>query len=134
MTITTTDLDSADVPDEPLAAIDGSRVEGRDQNRWHNLTLYAFDDGSYICHVEYKSDWDGERDEDRLIRATDLDDLRDQLRNWSFGYVAGFPPRPQYRQRQENLLNWIRGNFCACGRDLIIAARNALSKKTVRPL
>jgi len=111
----------------PIASTDGSRVRGADQNRYHDLTLYRQDDGTLVCHIEYFSDWDGENDHDTILTAPDLNDLRGQLQKFELSYVRGFPPLPQYEKRQTNLIHWLRGNFCLGGKDLIIAARKALS-------
>jgi hypothetical protein len=129
ITITTSDLDEVTVPEDPIAHVSGARINGADQNRWHDLTLYLTDD-ALICHIEYCSNWEKEIDHDLLVRATDLDDLRRQLRDHvrsPLAYVRGFPPLPQYAQRQENLLQWLRGRFGAVGKDLITEARAYLS-------
>lgn len=131
LTITTSDLDSTTVHDPPIVEIDGMRHRNADQNRWHDMSLHrsaAISGPPLICHIQYHTRWDGEIDHDFLIRADDLDGLRQQLRNHGRGpldYVRGFPPLPHYAERQANLMQWLRARFCDIGRDLIEAARDA---------
>jgi len=128
MIITTTTLDECVVPDDPIAHASGHRIDGDDQNRWHDLTLYQLDDDSLVCHLEYFSNWEKEIDHDFLLRATDLADLRQQLRDHArspFDYVRGFPPLPEYAQRQTNLIHWLRSRFGVTGKDLITDARES---------
>lgn len=132
LTITTSDLDSVTVQDQPLVDISGQQHRGQDQDRWFDLSLYRHaareTETPFICHIEYFTERDTEEDHDLILRARDIDDLRQQLRDHGrrpFDYVRGFPPLPQYAERQANLHHWLRARFCALAKDLIITAREA---------
>lgn len=48
--------------------------QGPAQNRYHNFTVYRAEKGGFVIHDEYRTRWQGERDELRaIICETPLD-------------------------------------------------------------
>ncbi len=43
-----------------LLSVDGKWQQGREQNRWHELTLYVTTGGTLVCLREYVTLWQGE--------------------------------------------------------------------------
>jgi hypothetical protein len=97
---------------ELLAESDGKWASGKEQNRWHNLRLFQTAEGKYLLAIEYKTIWEGELDNYWAGVADNIEELKDQLSYYEpTEHIMGFPPHPQYQERQANLINWIRRRF-----------------------
>jgi hypothetical protein len=93
---------------ELIAESDGKYAAGNDQNRWHNLRLYRTSKGNIVAECEYLTCWQGELGHQE---AAALGSVAEAI-EWFKGiipatYVQGFPDKPEYQERQANLLNWI---------------------------
>jgi hypothetical protein len=105
---------------EELAEETGEIYAGQQQNRYHNLALYATSKDQYILHVAYRTSWEGEHDTDRaevfpairdaVLHLQRFDPLRD---------LQGFPPGAQFAERQQRLEHSLRVRFFSQVRDLL---------------
>lgn len=79
-----------------------------DRQRHHKLAVYRTRDGSLVLHIHYQTDWKGEEPDDVVgvwqgPRAAH--DLAQYLRDYDpTCRVAGYPPGPGFREKQERLL------------------------------
>lgn len=95
-----------------VARSTGRRLGGKDHNRYHDITIYKTVGGRHVVHIEYITQWEGE------LNFSDVEVVDEPVEVTAFlqeydpcSYVQGFPNRPQYAERQENLLNWLRNKF-----------------------
>ncbi len=97
-----------------LAESNGRWAGGKEQNRWHDVTLYETETHKYVLSIEYHTLWQGELDHYYAQFADSVEELKDLVRYYSpEEFVQGFPPHPHYSEKQANLLNWIRRRFDA---------------------
>lgn len=98
---------------EELARVDGKWSAGREQNRYHNLAVYRTAGGNYILQVEYITQWQGEQRHDHVIvLGQDLSELANALREYDpCTRVQGYPPGPQYAEKQDRLLTSMRSRY-----------------------
>jgi len=91
-----------------IAESDGKWAAGKDQNRWHNLRIYRTSKGNFVAELEYLTCWQGELG----FHAATVCGSASEAAEWFKGgipaiYVQGFPDKPEYQERQANLLGWI---------------------------
>ncbi len=107
---------------ETIARSDGQECQGKQQVRWHNLTLYRTEGGNYVLHVEYKTTWRGELGHSNALQVSPAT-VGEAIAGYDCtAYVQGFPPTPQHADRQANLLAWIRRMFDNQVSELLSAA------------
>lgn len=79
--------------------------------RWHDINLYQTSGGKYILHIQYVSEWEGEFSHS-YARQFAREELGDVLRDYNpIRYIMGFPPLPQYADKQRSLINWIKRRY-----------------------
>lgn len=87
-----------------IASADGERLNGRETNRWHELTIYRTDRGRYVLHIHYRTRWQGESDRHTVAVCPTPAEVIAALRSYSpTEHVGGFPPHEVYRERQTRL-------------------------------
>ena len=97
---------------ELLAQNEGKWVNGKDQNRWHDLYLYRTESDQYVIHVVYHTIWQVELDHWWAEVASSPEEAVETLGFYEpIAVVQGFPNRPGYTERQANLLKWIKDRF-----------------------
>ena len=90
----------------------GHLLQGKEQNRWHDIAIYRTKAGNYIGYVEYHSTWKTEVGRCEVAVFDSPDALSKGLKDYDCtSYVCGFPPLEQYRERQERLLKDIQSRF-----------------------
>lgn len=88
---------------ELLADIGGPTFKGREQNRWHDLALYKTQAGQYILYITYHTTWEGESDH-YVVIVTSAGELAYDLSAYDpLEHVVGFPPHPQFADKQARL-------------------------------
>lgn len=96
---------------EVVASVDGCDVNGKEQNRYHDLALWRTDTGKYVLDIQYVTKWRGELGY-RHAEIVEPGEVAERLRAYDpCAHVQGFPDRPEYADRQVNLLNWIRSRY-----------------------
>jgi hypothetical protein len=79
--------------------------------------LYQKQDGEYVLHTAYRTNWDGEVDIHRVATCIDPDEVAECLRSTSpKNDVVGYPLGKQYEDRQARMM-----------RQMDVALRNAIS-------
>jgi hypothetical protein len=87
------------------------------ESRWYELALYQKQDGEYVLHTAYRTNWDGEVDIHRVATCIDPDEVAECLRSTSpKNDVVGYPLGKQYEDRQARMM-----------RQMDVALRNAIS-------
>lgn len=85
-----------------LASMSTQFCNGRDRNRWHNVTVYH--GRRYVAHVEWHSQWEGESQHSTCLIADTLDELADDIRSYDpLQYLMGFPDGQQFEKKQARL-------------------------------
>jgi hypothetical protein len=96
---------------ELVASSDGKLAAGREQNRWHDLKLYKTAGGNFVGVVDYVTQWQGEIGY-TCSEQVKADGVQAFFRSYDPDrHVQGFPNAPQYAERQETLLRWIRDRY-----------------------
>lgn len=96
---------------ELIAESDGKFAAGKEQNRWHDIRLYKTAGGNYVLAVEFHTQWQGELPF-FFATQTSPEGIVEELRMFDpCSPVMGFPPGPQYSDRQQNLMDWIEKRF-----------------------
>ncbi len=90
---------------EMLAESQGDRTVPRR----HDLRIYRTTGGAYVVEVEYVTQWEGERN---VTEAEVAEEPAAVLRAYDpTRFVKGFPPRPEFEQKQQNLMDWVRRRY-----------------------
>ncbi len=88
-----------------LAAIDGVCVNGKEQDRCHELDLYQSVQGDYVLVITYSTRWQGEEGHSTVVICPLPDDVVTALRLYDpRRVVAGYPPGKAFEERQARLL------------------------------
>lgn len=97
---------------EKIAAADGSRQNGREQNRRYELAVYRTDDGRYVSQIAYRTRWEGECGHDLVEIAATPTEAGQVLRDYDpLERLAGYPPGEAYAERQVRLQANVRGRY-----------------------
>lgn len=104
---------------EVIAEVDGKWTNGRENNRWHALTLYRTAGRRYVLHVAYRTQWQGELDHDVAEVATAPRDLATWVRTVDpLEAVKGYPTSEAYAEKQRRLEADMRLRFDRLATDL----------------
>lgn len=99
---------------ELLAEADGQMVSGKDQNRWHEVSVYRTEGGKYVAAVAYRTRWQGELDRDFAEVVGQAEAVAAVLREYSpTEYVQGYPAGDAYAERQARLFRDLRQRYDA---------------------
>lgn len=80
--------------------------------RYHNIVIWRTKAGKWIGEVEYVTERKGEVNYYAAEAFDDPQELAAALHEYDpTGYVAGYPPLPAFKERQERLLQDIRARF-----------------------
>jgi len=94
---------------EQIAEASTKWAAGKEQNRWHEITVYRTKGGKYVAHVEYCTQWQGELGHSEAEPVDSLEAVAYFLQDYiPAAHVQGFPDRDEFRERQANLLNWLQ--------------------------
>lgn len=86
-----------------VAQSSGKWAAGREQNRWHDITVYQTAGGKYVAHIEYHTLWEGELGHSEA-EVCDAESVSYYLQDTIPAlHVQGFPDKPEYAERQANL-------------------------------
>jgi hypothetical protein len=97
---------------ELLAESSGQMVQDKNQNRWHELRLYRSDNGPYVAHVLYRTQWAGELGHSEAWLIGDPVDVPTEFDLVEpTQHVQGYPAHEQYAERQAHLLDWIERRY-----------------------
>lgn len=96
---------------EMIAEADGQSVN-RKTNRWYEIVIYKTSDSQYVVSVGYRSQWEGEQQQDYAYVCDSPTQVRHVLRSHEpIQGRIGFPPSPQYEDRQAKLEAELCGQF-----------------------
>jgi hypothetical protein len=90
---------------EQIATADTREVQGDGQNRWHEVEIYRTAGGRHVVAIEYHTQWQGERDtREAHALGPDLAEVAECLRTTiPIPVGIGYPPMPQYADRQARM-------------------------------
>lgn len=92
-------------------------IAGREATQWHRLELYRRDRGGWVLSIRYRSQWEGEPDQDDVLIAETDSEMADLARFYDpTRYLIGSPERKrQDRQRRDLSQRWavVLGNILA---------------------
>jgi hypothetical protein len=82
-------------------------VNGKDHNRWHEITLYRAASSKFVIHIAYRTQWQGELDHDDAEAFNNTDEMIEWIRTkYSPGqFVSGFPEGPQFNYKRGRALH-----------------------------
>ena len=86
----------------------------KDHGRHYVVSLYETPSGKLVAHVEFHTRWEGEKDWAMAcyVEKGDLAGIRDKLRAVPVPPPGiGFPPLPQYAERQGRLTDLLRVQY-----------------------
>ena len=99
---------------ELVSQVSGKWQFGTECNRWHEISLYRLDNGRFAVSLGYRTQWQGEAPHDIAWRSLSSTEVATTLANYDSGeHVQGYPPYPNYADRQTRLLDNIRRRFKA---------------------
>lgn len=86
---------------EVVAEAGSSWFMGKDQNRWHEITIYKTVGGKYVLAVAYFTRWQGEGNH---YKAEVYDTITETINALEFvdplEHLIGYPPHPQFADKQ----------------------------------
>lgn len=106
---------------EHLAGISGEEfLDPRRKNpRWHDIDLYRTVGGSYVLHVQHRTEWKDEVGHSEAIVLSGPGDVAGALQGWDpTAAVQGYPPRPDFEEKQRRILAEVRARFERCVSEL----------------
>lgn len=96
---------------ERLINSDGHWCRGKEHNRWHEITIYRAEDGRYVVHIQFCTQWQGELERSYVFVTNKPADVLTAFDPAE--HLQGFPPLQQYAERQANLKADIRSRYSA---------------------
>jgi hypothetical protein len=113
---------------ELLAEAGGRHFRGREQNRWHELSIYATDAGAYVVAIAFRTRWQGEAEHDEAHAVATLPAVAQVLRDYNpVRPRVGYPPGPEYAERQARLGAALQEQYAACVSEVLSDERFAES-------
>lgn len=104
-----------------------ARVTSRgdeEQPRWYEAAVYRRAQDGYVLAFMYRTKWKGELDYDDAMPFERLEDLKTMVRTIDpVGRVQGFPPGPQFAEKQARLLASLRQRWEALVSELLAQLR-----------
>lgn len=80
--------------------------------RWHILRLYRSEKGRILLQIQYQTDWRNDLPHDDVLEAETVAGLAHLLEDYDPAEcVKGFPPNPDYAEKQAALLAEVRQRF-----------------------
>ena len=99
---------------EEIASSEGRIQNGRDHNRWHDLTVYRTVGGGYVVQVQYRTQWQGECEHDEAVVCDDAQSAAWELQGYDpTAHCPGYPPGAAYADRQTRLMQDLRARYAA---------------------
>lgn len=87
-----------------LAQSDGQMVNGREQNRWHDVSIWRDEAGCYVVHIDYCTAWQGEIGHSQADVLCSPEAVVEWLREYlPCEHLGGYPAHPHYQERQARL-------------------------------
>jgi hypothetical protein len=100
-----------------IAQTNSRGTNGPTETRWYELALYRKQDGEYVLHIGYRTQWQGEEDTDLVEICGSEEEVAEHLRMTSPHHdVVGYPLGKQYEERQARMM-----------RQMAVALQNAVS-------
>jgi hypothetical protein len=80
-------------------------VNGREQNRWHEVTLYSqANSDEEILHIAYHTQWAGESDFDEVYTIVSEERIVALIQNYNpLAHLKGYPQGEAYAKKQQDL-------------------------------
>jgi hypothetical protein len=107
---------------ELLKKVDGMWVNGKDQNRWHEIRLYRTEQSKrYVLAIEYHSQWQGEGEQyDVLVLGPNEQEMIEVLREYeAVPEGVGYPKSEHFKERQAALEADLRKRFAVLVSDVL---------------
>lgn len=98
--------------DGELVTSSEGKAFDKDALRWHDLRIYRTNGGSCVLEIAYCTKWRGETGHTWAGQVGSLSEAAGVLAQTDpTEHVQGFPPMPEYEDRQRNLTEHIRRRF-----------------------
>lgn len=99
---------------EELKHASGKWVNGKDKNRWHELTLYRTRGGEHVLHIHFHTMWQGEINDDAVHRLTDRAEVVGAVMDHPPTQgLKGYPEGKHFHERQRKLEEDITARYMA---------------------
>lgn len=96
---------------ETLAEIPG-RLHDNQALRWHDVAVHRTAAGQLVVEIAYRTQWRGENGHAQAEPVNDQAAVARVLQAYDpTAHVGGFPNRPEYADRQRNLLGYIAARY-----------------------
>lgn len=96
-----------------LASTSSQWVAGKDQTRWHAVSVYQTAGGHCVVAIGYCTRWQGEEDW-AAAAVCDLADVADVLDRYDpVEHLVGFPPGQQFAVKQLRLVQALQEDWAA---------------------
>ena len=114
---------------EKIAEVDGRIHSGQEQNRWHEIRAYRTDGGKYVLEIEYCTCWQGEDGHSSVTVHDTPTALVNELKSYyPLEYVLGYPPHPQFTEKQARLENSLQLRWRTLVSELLAAIPGTAEK------
>jgi len=133
---TVTVLRSGDIPlrfrGERIATASSETVRGQSRNRWHEISVYRTEGGSYVLQIDYVTRWQGEVDINGVWICDDARQVARRLREHDpMAHVIGYPPGAAYDAKRARLAAQISQDYSALVRDVLGGAGDEFVEEVV---
>jgi len=99
---------------ELVSESEGRRLLGKEQSRWHDVSIYTTDNNLWVLCITYRSQYQGEPGHNHAEWFASAVELAGALSAYDpCRHVGGWPTGEHYRERQGRLLADIRRCFAA---------------------
>ncbi|MHC1697765.1 MAG: hypothetical protein AB9919_06855 [Geobacteraceae bacterium] len=106
---------------QEIASSDTRMISGQQANRWHELSLYQTEVGKYVIAIGYRTQWQGELEHDSAIVCGDQASFAEELKQIDpLAHLVGFPPGPQYAEKQARIERDITARFAAAVTEVLM--------------
>lgn len=97
---------------EQIAAVSSRIINGQERNRWFDLALYRTAGGAYVAAVAFRSQWQGEHDDERAAVCETAAAVRDELTvRDPIPPGIGYPAGAAYQEKQARLYSTLRRDY-----------------------
>jgi hypothetical protein len=98
---------------ELLSSSEGRCRNSREQNRWHNISIYRTKGGGYVVAIEFHTFWVGEEDRSFAEDCKEPTEVLSVLRSYDpeEGVCVHTPNNPKFDARSANTLGDLRRRF-----------------------
>ncbi len=86
--------------------------EGSQKNRWHEIKLFKHEDGRFILHVAWRTQWQGEPEFEEIFDCKTGEEVQATLSQIDpVAHLVGFPPGKKFEEKQIRLIQIVKTTF-----------------------